>query len=197
MEIDDENSQEVEEKPGAKLQRLRNELQNQIAKKKFQMWQSKSSKSVEKTSNEEDGVEYSKPDYEDTVDEILDDEDEEEMSESSEEDEIDSEEEEEKESKKKSDCIDEEAEESDIENEDIGIDEPNDGDKENERVEEFKINENSESTTTSEKEEVETFRKPLKRILKGFTEDSDDENDVIVPANTENEEKDDKRINGM
>lgn len=201
MEIDDEDSLlEVEETPGVRFKRLRNELQDQIANRKSVIWQNKSAKPGEKLSKEEGNDDNTKDDYEPDVDDILDNEDEEEMSESSEEEEIEDDEETTKQEKKKSAFIDEEAEESDVEDEEndriedneekIEEDEKNDSDKENEDVGGTDVDENSESTNLSEKEtSAASVRKPLRRILKGFTEDSDDDEDIKTKPTV------DKRVN--
>lgn len=191
MEIDDDNSIDVQEKPGVRLQRLRNELQDQIAKRKSEIWQNKSTKPSEKLQNGECEDEPLKSDYEADVD-ILDDEDEEEMSESSEDEEETDDEENGKSAekeKKKSAFIDEEAEESDIED-DEAIN--NDSDKENEEVVGTGIDENSDSTNISEV--VVPVKKPLRRIVKGFTEDSDD--DEPITNKTSNEGLVTDKLNG-
>lgn len=184
MDVDDEDSLlEVEERPGVRLKKLRNDLQDEIAKRKSALWQNKSAKPDEKVGDDEDD-ESSKPDYEAEFDDILDNEDEEEMSESSEEEDVDDDEEiVEQKSTKKSAFIDEEAEESDAED-DENDDEDNEEIMGNVRTDSDKENEEADAEATNEeKQEVVLVKKPLRRILKGFTEDSDDEDEVVTNPN--------------
>ncbi|EFA06121.1 hypothetical protein TcasGA2_TC008964 [Tribolium castaneum] len=171
MNVDDEEEEPpLVETPGAKLQRLREELQVQMAQKRLEMWKQKQDQGdilvSEKKLEDEDG---------NTEKDILDDEDEEfEMTESESEEEEDEEEYDLKPEKPKvkSAFIDTEVEDDDPEeinedDEETGMDivEENEDDIENDADDEAVDNEDLESPR----------RKVLRRIVKPFTEDSDDE----------------------
>lgn len=141
------------EKPGAKLKKLREELQSKILQQRAEFWQKK-----REQASVENEVEDEKDGFEDA---ILDDEDEEELTESEEEEEeeIDDVIIKEK-ARKKSAFVDEEAEVS-------GDDEDND-----EEVEDVTENEAEVSDKEEEKVDSATSNKPRRRILTAFEEDS-------------------------
>ncbi|XP_028135625.2 claspin isoform X2 [Diabrotica virgifera virgifera] len=208
IHVDDDEDTAIEEKPGVRLQKLRNELQSQIAQQRYQHWQNKSTKEV--INDTEDPYKDEKSEC-GADDAILDDDEEEEMSESSE-DEIDDENDERENEfetqQKKSAFIDDEADESDIEDatvtatdddpqEDGDIseynsndeeeqeeDEDEKSDKENEQPNE--VNEKGILQSKNDKEEVTPFKKPLRRILKAFTEDSDEDEDAELASTINN-----------
>ncbi|CAH0551255.1 unnamed protein product [Brassicogethes aeneus] len=162
MNVDDEDTSVVEEKPGAKLQKLRDKLQNQMALKRSEVWQKKFQKNIGNESKEDE-----KPDYEENADdELLDDEEEEELSES----ESENEDLEEK-TRKKSKFLDDEAEDEDEEE-----------DNEDDKNPEENMDETTQSSNYSDVydniNDIVPKKKTLKRILKGFTEDSDEEKDL-------------------
>ncbi|XP_018573516.1 claspin-like [Anoplophora glabripennis] len=179
MKLEDESDlTAVEEKPGAKLQKLRIELQDQMAQKRSEWWKKKTTEQSnnEKTNTDEGENEDCGPDDDD----ILDDEEEEmDITESSEEEEEEVEENDhvDREEKKKSIFIDEEAEESDEDGEIIEAtseDEvANQADDENEIDDASDCNENEEESEASN--EKRCANKTYKKILKGFSEDSDEE----------------------
>lgn len=188
MKLEDSEVAVVEEKPGAKLQKLRGELQSQMAQKRSELWQKKATKQI---GTEETNLEEGEKEYCGMDDDILDDEEEEmEMTESSEEEEdVEDEEEEETDCenlKKKSVFIDEEAEESD--EEDDVIIEPTRRDEEaDEADDENEIDELSHCNANDEENEqichdmeceTQPTNKTFRKILKGFTEDSDEEESV-------------------
>ncbi|KAJ8925628.1 hypothetical protein NQ315_009472 [Exocentrus adspersus] len=211
MKLDDENeAMVIEEKPGAKLQKLRNELQSQMAQKRSEMWQKKSTQELSRENKPE-------KEQDDAVnDDYLDDEEEEiEISESSEEEDPDEEIENYtdcKPKKKKSAFIDEEAEESIDEGDQEETDnkqekktsafideEADESDKDDDISQAASENEVAdeddgadlsdtglgEDTTlnkspNAENSETQPPKKSFKKILKGFTEDSDEE-DVEFP----------------
>lgn len=194
---DDSEVMVVEEKPGAKLQKFRDELQSQIAQKRSELWQKKATKQISK---EETNLDCREKDDCELDDDILDDEEEEvEIMETSEE-----EEEEENEEidndvnrEKKSIFIDEEAEESEGEGDEII--EPSEDGEANEADDENEIDDLSscdekdevEQTSQSIKEfKVQPTNKIFRKILKGFTEDSDEEESVSqtedIRSNKEN-----------
>ncbi|XP_072390290.1 uncharacterized protein Claspin [Diabrotica undecimpunctata] len=208
IHIDDDEDTAIEEKPGVRLQKLRNELQSQIAQQRYKHWQNKSSREVKNDTEDPYKDEKSECGADDA---ILDDDEEEEMSESSEDeigDEDDEIENEVETQQKKSAFIDDEADESDIEDatataadddpqEDDDISEHNSNDEgEEEQDEDEKSdkeneepNEDHEKETiqsANDKEEVTPFKKPLRRILKAFTEDSDEDEDAELASTINN-----------
>ncbi|XP_056639001.1 claspin [Diorhabda sublineata] len=224
VHVDDEDDTVIEEKPGVRLQRLRNELQNQIAQQKQQLWENKTKKEVKNVLEDDDPYQDERSEC-GIDDPILDNDEEEEMTESSEnEDEEDKITEEPK--RKTSEFIDDEVEETDIEDEEqieskdedeeaVDADADNEeemeeneertcemvkdnSDKEN-GIEDFnKSSENKGNGNNCYKGESTTFKKPLRRIIKGFTEDSDDDEDtettsvvskIVDKLNKSNEEK--------
>ncbi|CAG9837231.1 unnamed protein product [Diabrotica balteata] len=208
IHVDDEEDTAIEEKPGVRLQKLRNELQSQIAQQRYKHWQNKSGREVKNDTEDPYKDEKSECGADDA---LLDDDEEEEMSESSEDeigDEDDEIENEVETQQKKSAFIDDEADESDIEDatataadddpqEDDDISEHNSNlegeeeqdedeksDKENEEPNEDQEKETIQ--TSNDKEEVSPFKKPLRRILKAFTEDSDEDEDAELASTINN-----------
>nr|XP_023017060.1 claspin-like isoform X2 [Leptinotarsa decemlineata] len=179
MNVDDDDPVDIEEKPGAKLQKLRGELQNRMSEQRKKMWQKKIN--AEPTSADKDPYDGEKSDCE-SGDRILDDDEEEEMSESSEEENEEEEEENEQKDKQKdkhqakSSFFNNETEETDREDSEEDCIEADDGDDEQEMDEEekSKVLEDEESNS-SDHCEGKPVKKTLKRILKGFTEDSDED----------------------
>lgn len=148
---DDEDMLKIEEKPGVRYKKLRNELENQIALKRTEYWQQKQTVDINK---EETNCNEGKNDYETENDDLLDDEEECELTDTEEETDCEEEIELKDKPRKKSAFIDEEAEESDM-----------DGDVESE----------AEETRTNSPRLLEIKKKKLKRIINHFSDDSDDE----------------------
>lgn len=147
----------VNEKPGAKLQKLREELQVKILQQRAEMWHKKKQQAEETKIDDIEGESEQKDGFEDK---ILDDEEEEELTESEEEEEEEEIVEDEK-PRKRSAFLDEEAEVSGEENGD-------EVDADDEIGDEDEVEENCEEVVENE---VET-KKPRKRILNTFDEDS-------------------------
>ncbi|VEN59666.1 unnamed protein product [Callosobruchus maculatus] len=220
INVDDDENMAIEEKPGVRLHRLREELQKQIAARRSELWQKKTI--TEKTAEGEEETEKNPYDGEKSEcgaeeDALLDMDDEEEISESSEgeevEEELDENEEDEKD-KRKSAFIDGEAEECDeggeeCDNEDeVAETSENEADDEaagEEEAGEFEDeDENSNDSTTKfekkshqnedddenskgsaeniENNKTHGGKRVLRRIVKGFTEDSDDDEDEAKPS---------------
>lgn len=167
-----------------------------MAQRRSELWKQKLEK-TSKPDNETDiyAGEKSECDADKGVDEILDDDNEEEMSASSEEDEEDEEFEEitvEK-VKSKSPFVDGEAEDVDMEDddEDLGggdendYNEPDDEDEDSD-AKEPDCTSNDYVSKDDHKTEKSPTKKPLRRIIKGFSEDSDDE-DSPLPTNVGSE----------
>ncbi|KAG5890226.1 hypothetical protein JTB14_028767 [Gonioctena quinquepunctata] len=160
---DDDDPREIEEKPGAKLQKLREELQNQMALQRLEIRQKKATPNLTLADEDKDIYDGEKSDCESSEEENL-----EELEDKPRKDEI------------KSAFLDDEADESDREEEDEA-DDADDEDEINEEDEdmESESNENEKTESLDVCEEVGQIpvKKTMKRILKGFTEDSDDEDD--------------------
>ncbi|CAG9813451.1 unnamed protein product, partial [Phaedon cochleariae] len=182
MNVDDEDDPtEKEAKPGAMLMKLKSELQDQIKQHRSEIWKKKA---VSNDIQEKDPYEGEKSECGGDDDGILDEDEEEEMSESSEEEEEEDEgNEEQSTEKKKLAFIDDEAEESDreVEFDDEENDIKDKGENEEEIDEEG--DEDSSSSNVAENLEEVPVNKTLKRIVKGFTEDSDDEEDTFNSQN--------------
>ncbi|CAG9860448.1 unnamed protein product [Phyllotreta striolata] len=183
----------IEEKPGVRLQRLRNELQSQIAQRKSEIWRQRAA-AKDEVQTEIDPYDGEKSEC-GADDNILDDEEEDEMSESSDEEEIEEDLIDGK-PRKKSEFLNDEADESDIEDneENLGNDdneeegEGDTGSNEDDDNEVDEDNDEQESNIDENNEEQSLdalpFKKPLRRIIKAFTEDSDDEENAILPGET-------------
>ncbi|XP_060536035.1 claspin [Cylas formicarius] len=175
MNVDDGNNPEIEQKPGAKLKKLRQELQSQMAQRKSIIWQQKSSKDISSALNQ-----LSQDKKEGYEEELPFDDEEEILTESE-----DSEEEIEDvcikdKPSKKSVFLDEEAEESGIEEIDHEVEHDED-----EAIDELTdqncdiIDDNSNFATKSVDDEINCGeKKSLKRILNTFEDSDDDENSV-------------------
>ncbi|XP_030763518.1 claspin-like [Sitophilus oryzae] len=190
---EDDKDITLEEKPGARLMKLKEDLQNQMAERKSQIWQQKAAKGMGKTE------EIDESNKEQIVDEydILDDEDEEDVEMTDEEyseDEIDENDVEMKDKpKKKSEFLDEEAEESEAEEndepsnkegfeenvlnenaEDDNEEEDSDNEDNGEDNSEDSNNSNDAKINEEPPEGCEVKKKILKRIVQ-FEDDSDDD----------------------
>ncbi|KAL3288108.1 hypothetical protein HHI36_002558 [Cryptolaemus montrouzieri] len=187
-EVDEESTAPLE-KPGVRLQKLREELQHQIAQRRSELWKEKQSNKSE--SNQEDRQEDDKSDYE--IDNILDDDEEEEITDSEEEDEDLEENDCDMSEKKetKSAFVEDEAEESDREDEDENIAFNEDEIENEDDIEE--TNEEPEENTNTVEEEKETENSPdeesskkkvLKRIIKAFDNDDSDDDEVMNQKNS-------------
>ncbi|KAK9729121.1 hypothetical protein QE152_g16063 [Popillia japonica] len=168
MSVNGEETIPINEKPGERLRRLREELETQMAQKRSEVWQRRTGVS---TSNKENVTE-DKYDCTEIENDVLDNEDEEEFTESEEEDVIDEcEKNEEEQTERKCDFLDEEAQESDIDDDDIEL--------QNDNI----LEESAQEDETSDEENRQSqddFRtrkkkKQLKRIIKPFSNESEDD----------------------
>ncbi|KAF2898057.1 hypothetical protein ILUMI_08118 [Ignelater luminosus] len=173
MSVDPEEEPPVSEKPGLRLQKLRNELQSQIAQRRSEMWQQKFQPLCSKDENGENCDHEEKSDCGADEDNILDDEDEGELTNSESSDDYDEcdEEEETKKDRVKSGFVDDEAEESEVDECDNVPEKDKTDDEDEEQDEDGEQNEDYNSDTSYK------TRRPLKRIIKAFTEDSDEDDD--------------------
>ncbi|XP_065168149.1 claspin-like [Atheta coriaria] len=159
MKIEDHEEPAIEEKPGVKYQKLRNDLQTQMAQRRNEVWKEKQARlQAEKEANADDDV-Y-KDEREDCgIDDILDDEEEEFSNagsdEEDEEDDADGEEEDEIEGNAGG-MLANEASEDDDETEDVGDEE-------------------------AEEEETKKVVKQHRRIVQPADSDSDDE-EIVKPT---------------
>nr|CAI5869677.1 unnamed protein product [Callosobruchus analis] len=227
INVDDDENIAIEEKPGVRLHRLREELQKQIAARRSELWQKKTTteKTADAKETEKSPYDGEKSECGADEDALLDMEDEEEISESSEEEEevegeLDENEEDEKE-KRKSAFIDGEAEESDeggedcdngdevaetSENED-DEEEAGEYEDEDENSKDFTTrleketteeneddNENSKDSTDIIEKQNTSAKRVLRRIVKGFTEDSDDDEDEAKQSEEPDSGKKDNHI---
>ncbi|XP_044744111.1 claspin-like [Coccinella septempunctata] len=187
MEENEDADMKPLEKPGVRMQKLREELQYQMAKRRSDLWREKLIKKndCEKLDGDTDNDEKF-----DTKD-ILDDEDEEDFTdpeEELEENDCDMSEN----IRRKSDFVNEEAEESELEGNDDeeGLPEENEEEEEEyETQEEDEKVEEEEEMETVDHEETAQKKKVLKRIIRPLDDDSDDDNapnkisDVVIKNN--------------
>ncbi|KAI4467903.1 claspin [Holotrichia oblita] len=173
MAINGEETIPVNEKPGERLKRLREELQTQMAQKRSEIWQRRTKLN---TFNKED-VKEENSNCNEIENDVLDNEDEEEFTESEEEDDvIDAcEKNEEEQITQKCDFLDEEAEESDIDNDDIELMRNDNMLEENDQEDETSNEENEHSQDDFR---IRKKRK-LKRIIKSFSNESEDEESSV------------------
>lgn len=162
VNADDDNKIEIIEKPGVRLQKLRNELETEITKRRSELWKERISKKDEIDEDDRNENDDKKSYYDD----ILDDEEEEEITDD-EADSIDDD-------VNKKEYFEDEAEVSDNEDENDAVEEEND-----EELEE-KIDE----TEESDKDEV--AEKKLRRVIKPLDDDDSDEegydDDCVIPS---------------
>ncbi|KAL1512938.1 hypothetical protein ABEB36_002437 [Hypothenemus hampei] len=176
MNVDsDDELMVIEEKPGAKLQKLKEDLQKQMEQRKSEIWQQRAKKNIEdetKANEEKEGFEA----------DILDDEDEEEYlteEEITDEEELEEDDVSLKDKKeKKSMFLDEEAEEDDCD--DLVEDEEQQLENINTHSKNIDDSEDSQLTTDPETVEEQLFEKKKirKRILKP-ADDSDEEEEKL------------------
>ncbi|XP_017784255.1 PREDICTED: claspin isoform X2 [Nicrophorus vespilloides] len=149
VKIDGPDEPEINERPGVRMEKLRNDLQIQMAQKRAEMWKQR----VKPPTKDEDMDTYEgERDSCGADDDILDDDEEEELTETEDEDEEEALAKEAKKDVTKSEFFEEEAEESDP-------------------VEESEEDESSDEELQTDEGE----KKPLKRIIKPFGDDSDEE----------------------
>ncbi|KRT78336.1 hypothetical protein AMK59_6410, partial [Oryctes borbonicus] len=179
MSVNDEEIIPINEKPGERIKKLREELQMQMARKRSEIWQQRSDTKIkDKTIS----TEIEETDYKEKEADILDDDDEEEEftnTEDEEDEDVDGEEEdmdEDVKTKPKNIFLDEEADVSDIDD-----DEMDRGERENDgKVFEKGHDIDGESKTENHqqcKSNVEKHRKKkqLKRIIQPFSNESEDD----------------------
>uniref|UniRef100_A0A1Y1KHU8 Claspin n=1 Tax=Photinus pyralis TaxID=7054 RepID=A0A1Y1KHU8_PHOPY len=166
--VDDNKESEMPSKPGVRLQMLRNELQEKIAKEKAETWKNKDVTLSQLDENADDMGETSCKDGYEADEEILDDEEEEEETDEETDDEIEQVEK----VRKKSAFVDDEAEVTDEDE----CDDASSG-----RSSKMSVQVDEDNSNTGEG--LPEPKKRTSRILKGFAEDSDNDSvDDLKPS---------------
>ncbi|CAG9762014.1 unnamed protein product [Ceutorhynchus assimilis] len=172
MNVHSDEEDVMEEKPGVKFKKLKQELQKQMEQKKAEIWQQKASKGIRgglENADEEEETEKDILDFDEEEEAIMTDEEEEEDDELIEDD-IDLTDK----PTKKSAFLDEEAEEDEA-----SVKEGYEDNIEDEENENDEDNDDDDDTPS----EIEEPKKPLKRIIKPADDSDDDDlfNESIAP----------------